>query len=104
MKQVIQNFRSGELSLADVPAPALRPGGLLVRTRASAISSGTEGTTVRTARRNLVGKAMERPDLVRQVLDVARRDAQFVDVGKDRRMKTEAAATTAVAERIATIE
>ena len=74
MKQVIQNFRTGELSLADVPAPALRPGGLLVRTRASAISSGTEGTTVRTARRNLVGKAMERPDLVRQVLDVARKE------------------------------
>ena len=42
MKQVAQNYRSGELAVLDVPEPACRPGGVLVRSEYSLISTGTE--------------------------------------------------------------
>lgn len=54
--------------------PALRSGGLLVENRYSLISAGTEKSSVSIARKNLAGKAMERPDLVRKVLDRVRKD------------------------------
>lgn len=74
MKQVIQNLRTGALRVADVPEPQLRPGHLLVRTSASLISAGTERMVVDFANKTLLGKAQSRPDLVRKVLDKARRD------------------------------
>jgi polar amino acid transport system substrate-binding protein len=74
MKQVVQNFRTGVLALEDVPSPSPRPGGLLVRTVASAVSAGTEKSKVDLARKNLIGKAMARPDQVRQVLDTLKKD------------------------------
>jgi len=74
MKQVIQDFKSGELSVADVPPPALATGFVLVRNQFSLISSGTERSTVATARASLLGKARRRPDLVKQVLESLRRD------------------------------
>jgi len=69
MKQVIQNIKSGELSVADVPAPSVRPGGVLVRTRASLISAGTEKMLIDLGRKSLVGKAKARPDLVKKVIE-----------------------------------
>ena len=74
MKQVIQNFKTGELSVADVPPPALARGFVLVRNHFSLISAGTERSTVTTAQASLLGKARQRPDLVKQVLDSLRRD------------------------------
>jgi predicted dehydrogenase len=74
MLQVIQSARTGRLAVRDVPAPAVRPGHLLVRTRASLISAGTERMLVAFAKKGLAGKAAERPDLVRKVIDKARRD------------------------------
>src|SRR5438874_1698434 len=78
MKQIVQSARSGELSLAEVPEPRIRPGHLLVATRASLISAGTERMVVDFARKSLAGKARARPDLVRKVLDKARRDGVIV--------------------------
>lgn len=69
MKQVAQNYRSGELTVLDVPAPACRPGGVLVRSLYSLISTGTEMMKVSEARMSLLGKARARPDQVRKVLD-----------------------------------
>ncbi|MGE5505908.1 MAG: bi-domain-containing oxidoreductase [Actinomycetota bacterium] len=74
MKQVIQSARTGKLSLRDVPEPKVRSGCLLVRTRASLISAGTERMVIDFAKKSLAGKAKERPDLVRKVVDKARRD------------------------------
>ena len=74
MKQVVQHYRSGKLSVEEVPAPTVRPGGLLVATRASLISVGTERATVGVAKKSLVGKAMDRPDLVRKVVQKAQKD------------------------------
>lgn len=75
MRQVAQSYRTGELTLAEVVAPARAPnGGLLVDTAVSLISAGTERTIVDLARKNLVDKARERPDLVKKVLDKAKRE------------------------------
>jgi len=42
MKQIAQNYKSGELAVLDVPAPPCRPGGILVQSMFSLISTGTE--------------------------------------------------------------
>jgi predicted dehydrogenase/threonine dehydrogenase-like Zn-dependent dehydrogenase len=69
MKQVAQNYKSGELTVLDVPAPACKPGGVLVRSLYSLISTGTEMMKVSEARMSLLGKARARPDQVRKLLD-----------------------------------
>ena len=69
MKQVAQNYRSGELSVLDVPSPACKPGGVLIRSTHSLISTGTEMMKVSEARLSLLGKAKARPDQVRKLLD-----------------------------------
>lgn len=74
MKQVQQNYRSGELKVAEVPAPAFGSGELLIATRVSLISSGTERQLMQLAKSSLVGKAAARPDLVRRVLVNARKE------------------------------
>ncbi len=74
MKAVLEDMRSGKVMAYDVPRPELRPGGILVRTVFSAISSGTERATLDAGKKSLVGKAMSRPDVVRQVVDFARNE------------------------------
>ncbi|MCS6884940.1 MAG: bi-domain-containing oxidoreductase [Acidobacteriota bacterium] len=74
MKQVVQNFKTGELKVEELPPPVLRPGGVLVRTAYSLISAGTERSTVAVAQSSLLGKARQRPDLVAQVIDSLRRE------------------------------
>ena len=69
MKQVAQNYKTGELSVLDVPAPACRPGGVLVQSLFSLISTGTEMMKLTEAKLSMVGKARARPDQVRKVLD-----------------------------------
>jgi predicted dehydrogenase/threonine dehydrogenase-like Zn-dependent dehydrogenase len=69
MKQVAQNYKSGELSVLDVPVPACRPGGVLVRSLYSLISTGPEMMKVSEAQLSLVGKARARPDQVRKLLN-----------------------------------
>ncbi len=74
MKQVIQSYRSGALKVADVPPPSLRGAGLLVLNQASLISPGTEKSTVQVAQKTLIGKAMERPEMVKKVLTAIQKD------------------------------
>ena len=69
MKQVLQNYKTGELQLVEVPTPTrARPGQVLVRTMASLVSVGTEKYMLELAQKSLLGKALARPDLVRQVI------------------------------------
>ena len=69
MKQIAQNYKSGELTVLDVPAPGCRAGGVLVRSLFSLISTGTEMMKVTEAKMSMVGQARARPDQVRKVLD-----------------------------------
>ena len=68
MKQVVQNYKSGELAVVEVPVPRCKAGGVLVRTRFSLISTGTEMMKVTEAGKSLVGKARARPDQVAKVM------------------------------------
>lgn len=74
MKQLAQRLKDGELRVLDVPPPALDEWKVLVRTRASLISMGTERAKVEVARESLLGKARRRPDQARKVLDKMRTD------------------------------
>ncbi|MGR3717768.1 MAG: bi-domain-containing oxidoreductase [Thermohalobaculum sp.] len=74
MKIVVQNFKTGKVSLADAPKPAVPDNGILVRTQASLISAGTDRAIVGLARKGYVGKALARPDLVRRVLRKVKND------------------------------
>ena len=76
MKQVLQNRKDGTPSVVDVPVPALQKGRVLVRTVASLISSGTERAAVELLGKGLVQEARERPDLVRAVMDKARKEGR----------------------------
>lgn len=68
MKQVVQNYKSGELALLDVPVPGCKPDGVLVRTAFSLISTGTELMKVSEAGMSMLGKARSRPDQVAKVM------------------------------------
>ncbi|MCA9782755.1 MAG: bi-domain-containing oxidoreductase [Candidatus Delongbacteria bacterium] len=84
MKQLIQNFKTGELLLEDLPAPAIAGPGVRVANAFSLISAGTERTTVSTAQASLVGKARKRPDLVKQVLENVKREGLGATIEKVR--------------------
>jgi predicted dehydrogenase/threonine dehydrogenase-like Zn-dependent dehydrogenase len=71
MKQVAQNYRSGELVVLDVPPPSCSPGGVLVQSSYSLISTGTELMKVSESKLSLLGMARARPDQVKKVLDSA---------------------------------
>jgi predicted dehydrogenase/threonine dehydrogenase-like Zn-dependent dehydrogenase len=70
MNQLTQKLKSGMMSVHEVPMRLLQSGHVLVKNRYSLISTGTEGSTVATARKGYLGKARERPQQVKQVLDV----------------------------------
>jgi len=74
MRALLTDRKSGEVSTYEVPAPELRPGGLLVRTHYSAISAGTERATLELSSKPLLAKIRARPDLVKQVLEYARQN------------------------------
>jgi predicted dehydrogenase/threonine dehydrogenase-like Zn-dependent dehydrogenase len=74
MKQLLQNIKDGKSRVEDVPVPTPRKGQALVRVAVSLVSAGTERMVVEFAEKSLVGKARSRPDLVRQVIDKARRE------------------------------
>jgi predicted dehydrogenase len=80
MKQVLQNLRTGATVVAEVPAPAPQAGEVLIHTAASLVSAGTERMLVDFAAKSLIGKARSRPDLVRQVIDKARREGILTTV------------------------
>ncbi len=74
MKQLLQNMKTGESEVAEVPVPRPGPGTALIQTAASLVSAGTERMVVEFAKKGMLGKAQSRPDLVRQVLDKAWRE------------------------------
>lgn len=74
MNQILQNLKTGETELMAIPAPVGRPGHLLIATRRSLISAGTERMLVEFGQANLLAKARAQPERVRQVLDKIRTD------------------------------
>ena len=82
MKQLIQNFKTGDLYVDEVPPPSLLDGYVLVENKFSLISAGTERGTVKVAQANVIGKAKQRPDLVAQVMQNLRKEGLQATISK----------------------
>lgn len=74
MKQIIQDLKSGETILEEVPVPQVKSGSVLVKTTRSLVSLGTERMLVEFGKANLIDKARQQPDRVKQVLDKFKTD------------------------------
>lgn len=74
MKQIIQSFKTGETILEDIPAPQVKRGCVLIQTTRSLVSLGTERMLVEFGKSNLIQKARQQPDKVKQVLDKIKTD------------------------------
>lgn len=84
MQQLIQNFKTGELYVDEVPMPSISTGMVLVENEFSLISAGTERGTVKVAKASLIGKAKQRPDLVAQVLQNIKKEGLAATINKVR--------------------
>jgi predicted dehydrogenase/threonine dehydrogenase-like Zn-dependent dehydrogenase len=69
MKQIIQSFKTGDTILEEVPAPLIARGKVLIQTSRSLVSLGTERMLVEFGKSNLISKARQQPEKVKQVLD-----------------------------------
>ncbi len=74
MKQILQNLKSGETILEDIPCPRVLPGHVLIRTTQTLVSAGTEKMLVDFGKANLIDKARQQPDKVKMVLDKVKTD------------------------------
>ena len=74
MKQILQNLTNGDTSLVDVPCPKGSKGSLLIASRNSLVSAGTERMLVDFGRANYLDKARQQPDKVKMVLDKVKTD------------------------------
>ena len=74
MKQIIQDLKSGKTILEEVPVPNVKAGCVLVRTTRTLVSLGTERMLVEFGKANLIDKARQQPDKVKQVLDKLKTD------------------------------
>ncbi len=84
MRQVVQSLKNGQRSLTAVPQPLARPGTVLIANAFSLISAGTEKTAMELAQKSLLGKARERPDHVRRVLEKVRNEGLLNTVAQVR--------------------
>ncbi len=74
MKQLLQSFKTGATELAEVPAPQVRSGQVLIQTTRSLVSLGTERMLVEFGKANLIQKARQQPEKVKMVLNKIRAD------------------------------
>jgi|WetSurMetagenome_2_1015567.scaffolds.fasta_scaffold12621_2 predicted dehydrogenase/threonine dehydrogenase-like Zn-dependent dehydrogenase len=74
MKQIIQYQKTGDMTVEELPSPVNKPGYVLVKNFFSLISSGTERSSVETAKASMIGKAKSRPEMVKQVMDNVKKE------------------------------
>ncbi len=74
MKQILQSLKTGATEVAEIPVPAVKRGQLLILTRQTLVSAGTERMLVEFGKAGWIEKARQQPDKVRMVLDKIRTD------------------------------
>ncbi|MEO1525421.1 MAG: bi-domain-containing oxidoreductase [Planctomycetota bacterium] len=89
MQQVVQNIRTGDTSVQSIPAPAVGEGQLLIINQSSLVSAGTEKMIMDLAKKSLIGKARERPDHVKRVLEKIRNEGLFETIDAVRKKLNE---------------
>lgn len=77
MKQILQNLKNGETELAEIPCPSVGRGQVLIQTRSSLISAGTERMLVDFGKASMLDKARQQPEKVKMVLDKISTDGLF---------------------------
>ncbi len=80
MKQILQNLKDGSTEIAEIPVPQVSRGGLLIRTSRTLVSAGTERMLVDFGKGNLLQKARQQPDKVKQVLEKIKTDGLMATV------------------------
>ena len=78
MKQIIQSFKTGETILEEVPAPLVKRGSLLIQTTNTLVSLGTEKMLIDFGKSNIISKALQQPEKVKQVLEKIKNDEKFI--------------------------
>ena len=84
MKQIIQNMANGETSIIEVPCPKSEPGSILIKSKNSLLSVGTERMLVDFGKANLLNKARQQPDKVKMVLNKVKADGVFPTINSVR--------------------
>ena len=74
MKQIIQDLKSGDTILEEVPVPRVKPGSVLIKTTKTLVSLGTEKMLVDFGKANIIQKAKQQPDKVKMVLEKVKTD------------------------------
>lgn len=74
MLQLTQNLKTGKMEITEVPTPSLDANSIIVKNYYSLISAGTEGSMVSVARKGYIGKAKEKPEQVKQVIETVKRE------------------------------
>ena len=82
MKQILQSFKTGEMWLAEVPAPLCKGRGAVVRTAVSFVSAGTERMLAEFAKKGIIGKALQMPDQVKKVIRKMKTEGFFATLEK----------------------
>ena len=89
MKQILHNRNKGKVEVRDIPEPLMDDNSVKIRTITSAISPGTERSKILLGNKGILGKALERPDLVKMVLKKATKEGIYTTFGKVRRKLNE---------------
>lgn len=74
MKQLLQDLKKGSTELYELPVPNVKKGHLLIKTHYSLLSSGTEKMLVNFGKANIIDKAFQQPEKVKEVLYKAKND------------------------------
>jgi hypothetical protein len=74
IQEIIQSYKTGVMALEETPLPQVTPGTVLVETAASLVSAGTEKMLVDLEKKSLVGKVRNRTDLVKKVIEKAKKE------------------------------
>ena len=74
MKQILQDLKSGETIVENIPCPTLGRGGVLIQTTKTLVSAGTERMLVDFGKGNFIQKAQQQPDKVKQVMEKVKTD------------------------------
>ena len=82
MRQIIQSYKTGEMWLAEVPAPLCKGKGAVVQTAASFVSAGTERMLAEFAKKGMIGKALQMPDQVKKVIRKMKTEGVFATLEK----------------------
>lgn len=74
MKQILQNLKTGQIEVSDIPVPSVKHGHLLIKTRKTLISTGTERMLLEFGKAGWINKARQQPDKVKQVVQKIKTD------------------------------